>query len=310
MTGLRWCLLAAVGVAAGAVTWWFWSALDAARTGCTDGWCELATVAIGWFLVPGFVALLGWLLVGVVNLVAGYGNGFGPSVVVAMLGAATGYLGVRLFDAYLYGTPRPPLAVLALCGAGGFLLGAAAISGSRRLCIGAVAVAGVLLMATVVGEVTSPSRDRIHRFTQLRSALHMPDQSRYRVVSAEGYLRYHAVQLNLTTADGGPMLELFELPVPRTWNPPTACGPSAVPLALRMPDVDPVADTDCTAYPGGGWQRVYPDGQVELLDVRGGALVVVKPIGPDARVPAATLRDVLTSLRPTTPEQLAKVPAP
>jgi hypothetical protein len=69
-----------------------------------------------------------------------------------------------------------------------------------------------------------------------------------------------------------------------------------------------VHDEECTTSPVGGWQRVYPSGKAELLDVHGATLAVVTPVGPTATVPATELHDVLTSLRTATPAQLAELP--
>jgi hypothetical protein len=250
-------------------------------------------------------------MVAVARLITGSGVGRGRSAVIAAAGTTAGYLGIRLLDAFTYGTPRPPLAVFILFGAGGYMLGATIADGGRRLRIGAAALAGILVVTTVTAELTSPGRDRLHEFTTLRSILLMPDQSRYRIVSTDAYPRYHAVLLKLAPANGGPMLELFELPAPATWNPPAACGPSAVSLAAVVWLVNSVTvhDEPCTTYPGGGWQRVYPDDAAELLDVRGSTLAVVKPIEPTAKAPPSALREVLTSLSPTTPAHLADLPS-
>jgi hypothetical protein len=102
---------------------------------------------------------------------------------------------------------------------------------------------------------------------------------------------------------------LLELPAPSTWQPPQSCGPTQNSLMIALTSGRSDGPSSCTAYPAGGWQRTYPDGQVDLLDVQGDLLVLAAAESSDGLIDPAVEREMLTSLRPATPQQMADLPA-
>ncbi|GIM97322.1 hypothetical protein [Paractinoplanes toevensis] len=302
----RWLTAAATGVAGGLLAGLYWQFAHQSNAGCEAHACWFPFYAAAWAFGAWLLPMVTWLLL----LVAGYRPGV-RALLVAVLGSVVFGIGARAYDAFVYGSPRPPYALLALIGAVAFLAAVALVAGRpARLVAGGVLM--VLVAALVVGEVTSPKRDRLHRFTQLAAVLQLPDPARWRVVGAEAYPRYDVIQLSIEPVGGGPAITLLVLPRPGAWAPPRRCGPplSQLIFKIAVEDAREIRDTNCTAYPGGGWQRpVFSSGAPELLDLRDGSLVMTAEASAERPVPPATLREVLISLQPATPERMAGLPA-
>jgi hypothetical protein len=295
----RWLAAASAGAVGGLLAGLYWQFAHGLNASCEAHACWFPFFAAGWAIGGGLVPTVTWLLL----LVAGYRGG-AQALLVAVLGSVVFGIGARAYDAFVYGSPRPPYVLLAILGAGAFLAAVALVSGHlARLLAGGFVV--MLAAGLVVGEITSPQRDRLHRFAALASVARVPDSARWRVTKAEAYPRYDAIELSLAPAGGGPAITMLELPEPAGWDPPQRCGPGLTALALKIAirAAGEVHDTGCTAYAGGGWQR-----SSELLDLRAGALVMAGAASEQQPVSPAYLREVLTSLRPATPKQMAELP--
>ncbi|MCU7729658.1 hypothetical protein ODJ79_38580 [Actinoplanes sp. KI2] len=297
----QWVVPPAVGLAAGLGLGAYWTWAERMSRPCEEHICWFPVYPFGW--TAGAMLLLAGS--GLLLLFAGRRGLWAASV------AAIGSLGVGLaigaYDGFAYGTPRPPYPFLAAVGVASFL-GAAATRVARpaRLIGGSIVVA--LVAAVVAGDVTSPRRDRLHRFTELAAVSRLPDQSRWRVTSAEAYPRYRTIELHVAAISGGPTTVLLELPTPPTWQPPKSCGPNHNSLAIALFLGTEVRGGSCTAYPGGGWQRIHPS-EVDLLDVQGELLVLASPESSDQPVQPAVQREMMQSLRPATPRQMADLSA-
>jgi hypothetical protein len=301
----RWLVPAGVGMVVGLLAGRYWVFADRFGRGCEEHPCWFPVWPLTWAVAVVLIPMICWLLL----VVAGWRRSRGLwAFPVAMLGAVILGLSVRTYEAFIYGSPRPPYAVLAALGAASLPLAVAVLAGGRTRLAGA-GLGVVLVAGLVAGEVASPHRDRLHRFTELAAVAQLPDPARWRVTAAEGHLRYDAIELRLTPVGGGPALLLFEVPVPSAWRPPQSCGPTLISLAVARTARSKVPEPGCTAYPGGGWQRIYPSGPVDLLDVRAGALLLTGAEWDDQPVSPAVQREMLTSLRPATPGQMAALPA-